>query len=630
MKGSEIEVRDGQAGSVGAAGLHSPPSSGASAYPVRAGVILNADDWGRDRHTTDRILDVALRGSISSTSAMVFMEDSERAAELALEHDIDAGIHINMTTQFSAPGCSPRLMEHQERLARFLTGHMRARMVYRPDLAASFDYVFRTQLDEYQRLYGLPPHHLDGHHHMHLCENVLLQRLIPREIFVRRSFTFFAHEKGPLVRGFRWLQARRLSKLYQISDYFFDILPLEPAHLQCIFGLGAVGNVEIETHPALDPEYNFLMGEGLERSLNGIEVVKGYDLRAYDKRRNEKGALNLATPAGAEASRSALIAMAVQPLPHICICICTFRRPERLRQLLMELRLQKTEGRFTWSVVVVDNDADSTSEAAALEAASAANIPVRYLVEPERGIARARNMTFANAEGDYLALIDDDELPKRDWLLRLYKAIREYDADGVLGPVLRQFDHRPPSWLEKSSLLTRRVNPSGMKVAQGASRTGNVFLKRSVVAGESTPFRVELRAGEDQDFFDRKIREGYHFVWSSDAVVFEVNLVGRSRWQYIVRRTLLQGASDIHIPSFGTRLIAKSVAGAVVYAAVLPFTLLCGTHRFMEIAKKLTYHTGRLLMAAGINPVREAYATDAKHEPEAGSAEAAKAGSGSK
>jgi hypothetical protein len=38
-------------------------------------LIINADDWGRDAHTTDNILDCALRGTISSVSAMLFMED---------------------------------------------------------------------------------------------------------------------------------------------------------------------------------------------------------------------------------------------------------------------------------------------------------------------------------------------------------------------------------------------------------------------------------------------------------------------------------------------------------------------------------------------------------------------------
>ncbi len=598
---------------------------GAALVQAPPELIINADDWGRDRLTTDRILDCALRGSISSTSAMVFMEDSERGAELAMQQGVDTGVHLNMTTDFSAPGCSSVLKEHQQRLGRFLLSHMRARMVYRPDLAKSFDYVVRAQFDEYERIYGIPPHHVDGHHHMHLCENILLQGLIPRELFVRRGFTFFADEKGPVVRAFRQMQYRRLVKRFQVSDHFFDILPLAQSHFDRIFPLCATSNVECECHPALDPEYKFLMEGGLERALNGITVARGYKLRSFDglPRKVFTGTAGVGSDAAAQATP---IEVASSPVPHICVCLCTYKRPDRLRRLLADIGRQRTGGLFTFSLLIVDNDAARSSEAAVMEAAAAANLSARYLVEPRQGIARARNLTFTSAEGDYLALIDDDEIPKVDWLLRLYTTICEYGVDGVLGPVLRHFDHRPPAWLEKSNLLVRRVNPSGSRVLRGASRTGNVLLKRSIVAGEATPFREELRAGEDQDFFDRKLREGYRFVWSSDAVVFEVNSAARSKWQYFVRRTLLQGACDIYLPGFGPRMIVRSAAAVVVFTAKLPFSLLRGGHGFMENVKKLAYHVGRLLMAAGIDPVREVYATDVRQRNADGSQQKASGG----
>ena len=49
--------------------------------PVSCGcLIINADDWGRDDRTTNRILEYFQRRVLSSASGMVFMEDSERAA----------------------------------------------------------------------------------------------------------------------------------------------------------------------------------------------------------------------------------------------------------------------------------------------------------------------------------------------------------------------------------------------------------------------------------------------------------------------------------------------------------------------------------------------------------------------
>ena len=42
---------------------------------------------------------------------------------------------------------------------------------------------------------------------------------------------------------------------------------------------------------------------------------------------------------------------------HIAVCICTYRRRAELTKLLSEIEKQQTRGGFTFSVVVVDNDA---------------------------------------------------------------------------------------------------------------------------------------------------------------------------------------------------------------------------------------------------------------------------------
>ena len=243
-------------------------------------VIVNADDWGRDVPTTDRSLDCLLRGAVSSTSAMVFMEDSERAADLALRHAIDTGLHLNFTMPFSAPACASRLMEHQGRLARFLRSHRLAPMVNHPGLAASFDYVVKAQLEEYERLYGVAASRVDGHHHMHLCANVVAGRLVPSGTVVRRNLTFGPGEKGYLNRLYRRRQDRQLARRHRMTDYFFDLQPLQPTlRFQKIFELAVRFNVEIETHPIRNDEYRFLVNNELAR-CGEVEIAGGYRLRS--------------------------------------------------------------------------------------------------------------------------------------------------------------------------------------------------------------------------------------------------------------------------------------------------------------------------------------------------------------
>src|SRR5271165_1805705 len=101
-------------------------------------LIINADDWGRDHETTDRTLECFLRGALSSVSAMVFMEDSERAAAVARERGIDVGLHLNFTTPFSAAGPPAALMERQRELAERLLRHRFSQVLFYPRLMRSF------------------------------------------------------------------------------------------------------------------------------------------------------------------------------------------------------------------------------------------------------------------------------------------------------------------------------------------------------------------------------------------------------------------------------------------------------------------------------------------------------------
>jgi predicted glycoside hydrolase/deacetylase ChbG (UPF0249 family) len=222
-------------------------------------LIVNADDWGRDPQTTDRILDCALKGTISSVSGMVFMEDSERAAGIAREAGIDTGLHINLTTPFSARSCPLNLKERQQKLAHYLRRHPFARAVYHPLLGHTFEYVVRAQIEEYSRTYGTEPERFDGHHHMHLCANVLFRGLLPAGSILRRHFSWEPTEKALRHGLFRKCTDVMLVRRHRLVDFFFSLPPLEPpARLQRIFSLANQYVVEVETHPANSKEYRFL------------------------------------------------------------------------------------------------------------------------------------------------------------------------------------------------------------------------------------------------------------------------------------------------------------------------------------------------------------------------------------
>lgn len=229
-------------------------------------LIINADDWGRDVQTTDRILDCFKCHAVSSASGMVFMEDSERAASIAKQQGCDIGLHLNLSAPFSGSNVPDRLASHHEKIRRYLGAHPLARLVYHPGLVNSFEYVFAWQLEEFSRLYGNTPDRVDGHHHMHLSANVLLKRLLPSGTIVRRHFSYEPGEKVIRNSIFRLYSRVALSERYRVTDFFFSLPPLVPAtRMQRIFGLSEQFVVELETHPINLAEYQFLTGGDLLR-----------------------------------------------------------------------------------------------------------------------------------------------------------------------------------------------------------------------------------------------------------------------------------------------------------------------------------------------------------------------------
>lgn len=303
-------------------------------------------------------------------------------------------------------------------------------------------------------------------------------------------------------------------------------------------------------------------------------------------------------------------ASAASGAEHIDVCICTYKRAEFLNRLLDELSHQETAGRFTFSILVVDNDRLRCAEQVVSAFAKSSSIPVRFCVEPRQGISLARNKAVENAHGEYIAFIDDDEFPTNRWLLTLLATCQKYAVDGVLGPVRPYFNQEPPKWIRKGKFYDRPSYPTGFVIDWRKGRTGNVLLKAALIKSCQHPFRPDFRTGEDQDFFRRMIEKGHTFVWCDEAVAYEV--VPEIRWKrtFMLKRALLRGANSLAHPTFGAVDIAKSVVAVPAYVAALPFALLWGHHRFMTLLVKTFDHLGRLLALIGVKPITEQYVTE--------------------
>lgn len=295
--------------------------------------------------------------------------------------------------------------------------------------------------------------------------------------------------------------------------------------------------------------------------------------------------------------------------PHIAVCICTYKRPQLLKRLLQDLAAQEAEGLFSYSIVVADNDELESAKPMVSEFAASSPLQVLYCVEPEQNIALTRNKALANAKGDFIAFVDDDQFLTRNWLLTLFKACKTYGVDGVLGPVKPYFEVEPPNWVVKGQFFERASYETGYVIDWPKGRTGNLLFKRQILDSTKQPFRSEFLTAEDQDFFRRMIEKGHVFIWCNEAVAYEV--VPPARWKrtFLIKRALLRGRiSRLHPKSKVFNMI-KSLIALPLYALALPFLLILGQHIFTDYLIRSFDHIGRILALFGFDPVKERYVT---------------------
>jgi glycosyltransferase involved in cell wall biosynthesis len=277
-----------------------------------------------------------------------------------------------------------------------------------------------------------------------------------------------------------------------------------------------------------------------------------------------------------------------------------------LERTLAATAKQDTRGQFTFAVVVADNDARESAKQVVSDFRAASGLEATYCVEPEQNIALARNKALENAKGDFIAFIDDDELPVTDWLFLMLKSCEEYGADGVLGPVRPFFEQEPPQWLKRGRFCERPEHRTGTMLNWRETRTGNAVFRKQILHGIKEPFRKEFGGGgEDQDFFRRMMQRGCRFVWCNEAAVYEVVPPERCRRSYILKRALLRGQNERHL--LHARSLVKSVVAVPLYALLLPFLLLAGQHVFMDYSIRLLDHTGKLAAAFGFRPLGKTY-----------------------
>lgn len=276
----------------------------------------------------------------------------------------------------------------------------------------------------------------------------------------------------------------------------------------------------------------------------------------------------------------------------VAVCTVTFRRPDGLRRLLDAINGLTFSARPAPEItlVVVDNDAERPMEPLIAAFRRDCRWPVIYGCEPVAGVSSARNhaLRLVPADSDFIAFIDDDEVPEPQWLDELLATAGRFGVDMVQGPVRPVFEREPAGWMTAGRFY--EIGPFEDGAPVRSLGAGNCLIRAAVPRSLGLTFDMRFNhiGGEDEDFFGRALRAGHRAAASGRAVVHETVPASRMRVGWLVRRWFRMGNTLAAIDSlrrpYPARALRVAKGGARIalglfQLAAMPVTGTAGAVR---------------------------------------------------
>jgi succinoglycan biosynthesis protein ExoM len=297
---------------------------------------------------------------------------------------------------------------------------------------------------------------------------------------------------------------------------------------------------------------------------------------------------------------------------RVAICVCTHNRAEVLKRLLLKLRDIDLNGYDPGSVelIVIDNNPNSATRDICEQTGSSLPIGVHYTTEPEPGITYARNRAVATAlerGADFIAFIDDDDVPNPDWLSKLLDRQAATGADLVFGSWV--LDEQMPDWARDSGIFrspakTKQFKKGGRYGLPDCASTCNLLVGRDIlqrVGAVGPVFSHAFRnsGGEDKDFFLRAHHIGASLASAENSLIHRVHGPDRYTAVGLIRRGFKNGCSQVNMARYHgdgkrrAKLLATALTKMLISLIILPFTVFSRA-RFMHSLYRVAKATGVL------------------------------------
>ena len=206
----------------------------------------------------------------------------------------------------------------------------------------------------------------------------------------------------------------------------------------------------------------------------------------------------------------------------VSIIVCTRNRATKLERTLRTIGELEVPKGSSYEVIVVDNGSTDATSAVCAQLEKEFPTVFQRVFLPIPGLSRARNTGFAAARGDIIAYLDDDVLPRKDWLAVI---CHEFTTDPQLGILSGRVELWNPEDLPFS--IRRKEQRCEFQELYDAFSLliGCNFAIHRTVIEKIGLFDLELGRGglfdsaEDSDFFYRAWKAGQKLVYTPSLFV---------------------------------------------------------------------------------------------------------------
>ncbi len=257
----------------------------------------------------------------------------------------------------------------------------------------------------------------------------------------------------------------------------------------------------------------------------------------------------------------------------VSLLIATHNRAALLARTLDHLSALRIPSDAAVDLLVVGNACtDSTAEVVASAGRQLA-FPVRYINEPQLGVAFARNRCLREGAGEILMFLDDDVWPEPHWLEAMLAVFATAPADIVGGRVDLWWEAvSRPKWFNASLEDWLGTRDHGNTVREltdpNDALSANLGLRRGVlekIGGFTTGLGRtgnRLLSCEERDFLARALAAGCRMYYAPGAAVKHWVAPHRVTPKYLRELGYGVGQSFVYMKTrFGPVQICRTVAG---------------------------------------------------------------------